>query len=423
MKKKPIKRPTPTKGKVSVLAQLCNFIPGHLVPKLARECGIDAKARAFTVWSHVVAMLYAQLVHALSLNDVCDALRHHARSLGRIRGAVAPSRNGLSTANRERDAVFAERLFWKTFEHLQSLSPRFGVVRGGGLTRRFRRTIHVVDSSTIQLVANCMDWARHRRRKAAAKLHLRLDLHSLLPRFAIVDTAKDSDAKRAREVCADVREGEIVIFDRAYIDLAHLCSLTFRGVWWVTRTKENLKLRVVKRLQLSRNGRILRDDLVVFKNPGSKLEYPWRLRRIVALVEVDGREVEMTFLSNHLEWAPSTIADLYRCRWQIEVFFKQIKQTLQLCDFLGHNANAVRWQVWMALLLYVLLRFQAFLSKWPHSFSRLFTLTRGVVWDRFHLLDLLDFYGTAGGRWRMRAEPQQAYLPGFVPKPTGQHMA
>lgn len=102
---------------------------------------------------------------------------------------------------------------------MQSLNPRFGAGRAGGLTRRFRRTIHVVDSSRIQLVANCMDWARHRRRKAAAKLHLRLDLHSLLPRFAIVDTAKDSDAKRAREVCAEVREGEIVIFDRAYLDL------------------------------------------------------------------------------------------------------------------------------------------------------------------------------------------------------------
>jgi hypothetical protein len=422
MKRKPKKRPTPTKGKASVLAQLCNFIPGHLVPKLARECGIDGKARTFTVWSQVVAMLYAQLVHALSLNDVCDGLRHHARSLSRLRGAVAPSRNAFSHANRERDASFAEKLFWEVMTHLQTLQPRFGSGQARGLTRRLRRTIHVVDSSTIQLVANCMDWARHRRRKAAAKLHLRLDLHSLLPRFAIVDTAKDNDARRAHEVCAGVREGEIVIFDRAYLDLVHLCSLVVRKIWWVTRAKENLKLRVVKRLQRGRKGNILRDDLVVFKNKGSKLEYPMRLRRIVALVEVDGRQMEMTFLTNHLEWAASTVADLYRCRWQIEVFFKQIKQTLQLCDFLGHNANAVRWQVWMALLLYVLLRYQSFLSGWAHSFSRLFTLLRGVVWDQFYLLALLEFYGTAGRRWRMRAEPHQAYLPGLAPNPVGQHV-
>ena len=423
MKKKRNKRPTPTKGKISTLAQLCNFIPGHLVPKLSREYGIDAKARTFTVWSQVVAMVYAQLVHAISLNDVCDGLRHHARLLGRIRGAVAPSRNAFSHANRQRDAMFAEALFWRTFEHLQKLQPGFGYGKGGGLARRFRRAIHVVDSTTIQLIANCMDWARHRRRKAAAKCHMRLDLQSLLPKFAIVDTAKDSDSKRAYEVCAGVRQGEIVIFDRAYLDLVHLSCLAIRGVWWVTRAKENLQLRVVKRLQRGRKGRIIRDDLVVFKNKDSKMEYPWRLRRVVALVEVDGREVEMTFLSNHLEWAASTIAELYRCRWQIEVFFKQIKQTLQLCDFLGHNANAVRWQVWMALLLYVLLRFHAFMSSWPHSFSRLFTLIRGVVWDRFHLLNLLEFYGTAGGKWRMRAEPHQAYLPGFAPDSMGQHVA
>ncbi len=129
----------------------------------------------------------------------------------------------------------------------------------------------------------------------------------------------------------------------------------------------------------------------------------------------------MEFLTNNFAWAPSTVADLYRCRWQIEVFFKQIKQTLQLCDFLGHSANAVRWQVWTALLLYVLLRFQAFLSEWPHSFTRLFTMIRSVLWDRFHLPSLLRFYGTAAEPWRMRAAPEQAFLPGLGLEPVGQH--
>lgn len=128
----------------------------------------------------------------------------------------------------------------------------------------------------------------------------------------------------------------------------------------------------------------------------------------------------MEFLTNNFEWSPATVADLYRCRWRIEVFFKQIKQTLQLCDFMGHSANAVRWQVWTALLLYVLLRFQAFLHSWPHSFTRLFTLLRGVAWDRFELGALLTFYGTAGERWRMRAQPEQGYLPGFAPVAVGQ---
>lgn len=363
-----------------------------------------------------MALLYTQLTHAIGLNDACDGLRHHAGWLARIRGATAPSRNGFSHANRERDALMAERLFWEVLDHLRGLQPAFGTGRRfRGLPRRFKRVIHVVDSTTIQLIASCLDWAKHRRRKAAAKCHLRLDLQSLLPRFAIVDTARHADAARAREVCAGIRAGEIVIFDRAYVDFAHLFGLLLRGVFWVTRTKENMQFRVVKKRLRRPDGRILRDEEVVLVTPHSRGEYPNRLRRVTALVELDGQETVMEFLTNHFEWAPATVADLYRCRWQIEVFFKQIKQTLQLCDFLGHNANAVRWQVWTALLLYVLLRFQAFLHDWPHSFTRLFTLIRGVLWDRFDLPELLDFYGTASEPWRMRAQPEQGYLPGFSP--------
>ena len=402
------------------MAQLCNFIPGHLVGKLARKHGVEAKARTFSAWSHVVAMLYGQLTHAIGLNDVCDALRHHAGWLARIRGATPPSRNGFSHANKVRDAAMAEQLFWGVLQHLRTVQPGFGAGRHG-LSRRFRRVIHVVDSTTIQLIASCMDWAKHRRRKAAAKCHLRLDLQSLLPRFAIVATARDNDDARAREVCAGIRAGEIVLFDRAYVDFAHLFGLLVRGVFWVTRTKTNLQFRVVKKRLPRPAGKILRDDEVVLINPNSRGEYPHRLRRVTAEIELDGQTTVMEFLTNNFDWAPSTVADLYRCRWQIEVFFKQIKQTLQLCDFLGHSANAVRWQVWTALLLYVLLRFQAFLSAWPHSFTRLFTLIRGVVWDRFHLTDLLVFYGTAGERWRMRAQPEQGFLPGLSPDPVGQH--
>ncbi len=385
-----------------------------MVVKLAREHGVDAKARTFSAWSHVVAMLYGQLTHAIGLNDVCDALRHHAGWLVRIRGATAPSRNGFSHANKVRDAAMAEQLFWRVLEHLQTIQPHFGAARRG-LAHRFKRVIHVVDSTTIQLIASSMDWAKHRRRKAAAKCHLRLDLHSLLPRFALVGTAGDHDNARAREVCAGIRAGEIVIFDRAYVDFAHLFGLLLRDVSWVTRTKDNLKLRVVQRRLHRTDGRILRDDEVILVTAGSRGEYPNRMRRITALVELDGKETELEFLTNNFDWAASTVADLYRCRWQIEVFFKQIKQTLQLCDFLGHSANAVRWQVWTALLLYVLLRFQAFLSSWPHSFTRLFTLIRGVIWDRFHLPGLLRFYGTADRPWRMRAHPEQAFLPGLEP--------
>jgi IS4 transposase len=138
------------------------------------------------------------------------------------------------------------------------------------------------------------------------------------------------------------------------------------------------------------------------------------MRRVTAWVEVDGEERLMTFLTNQLTWSPETMAELYRCRWQIEVFFKQIKQTLQLADFLGTSANAVRWQIWIALLIYLLLRYLAYLSQWAHSFSRLFAVVRTSLWRKWHLPSLLQRYGTAGGHFHYLSHPEQAYFPGFA---------
>jgi hypothetical protein len=360
-----------------------------------------------------VSLIYAQLTHSLGLNDVCDALRLHSGPLSAIRGATPPSKNALSHANRERNPKMAEALFWTMLAHLQQLHPGFGARRRPKLAFRFKRLIHIVDSTTIQLVANSLDWARHRRRKAAAKCHVRLNLQTFLPRFALVDTAGEHDNRRAHELCAGVQAGEIVIFDKAYVDFAHLAALSLREVFWVTRAKENMQYRVVRKFQPGADGNLLRDDLIRLTGAAGKA-YPVELRRVVALIEVEGELREMVFLTNNLTWSAQTIADLYRCRWSIEVFFKELKQTLQLADFLGHNANAVRWQVWTALLVYLLLRFCAFLSQWSHSFTRLFTLIRSALWQRLDLRQLLDRYGTAGGGGHFLGTPQQAYLPGLT---------
>ena len=403
----------PTAAKFSLLRQLCNLIPNHLVQQLAREHAVEERSRTFRPWSHVVSLIYAQLTHSLGLNDVCDALRLHSGPLSAIRGATPPSKNALSHANRERNPKMAEALFWTMLAHLQQLHPGFGARRRPKLAFRFKRLIHIVDSTTIQLVANSLDWARHRRRKAAAKCHVRLNLQTFLPRFALVDTAGEHDNRRAHELCAGVQAGEIVIFDKAYVDFAHLAALSLREVFWVTRAKENMQYRVVRKFQPGADGNLLRDDLIRLTGAAGKA-YPVELRRVVALIEVEGELREMVFLTNNLTWSAQTIADLYRCRWSIEVFFKELKQTLQLADFLGHNANAVRWQVWTALLVYLLLRFCAFLSQWSHSFTRLFTLIRSALWQRLDLRQLLDRYGTAGGGGHFLGTPQQAYLPGLT---------
>ena len=399
----------------TVLRQLVELIPSYLVPKLAREHGVDARSRTFSPWSHVVALLYAQLAHSLSLNDICDSLRVWTTPLRAMRGARPPSRNALSHANKVRDCAMAEALFWRVLENLQNTFPGFRQGTTRGLAWRFRRSIHVVDSTVIQLVSACLDWARHNRRKAAARVHMRLSLRSLLPGFVIVDSARQSELSRAREMCAGLQRGEIVLFDKGYQWFAHLWELNCRGVFFVTRAREDLRFKVKKRLSRGGDPRILADELVVNTGRWTKGDYPGVLRRVRARVQVDGEERELVFLTNNLTWSATSIAELYRCRWQIEAFFKQIKQTLQLADFLGRSANAVTWQVWMALLVYVLLRFIAWRSKWAHSFSRLFTLLRAAMWQRGDLAKLLDRYGTADGHFALLQRTFQSYLPGFAP--------
>jgi hypothetical protein len=185
MKKK--KQFNPAASKFSVLHQICNLIPAPLVPSLARELGVEAQSRDFKPWSHVVAMIYAHWSHAFGLNDLCDALQMNSGPLSAIRGATYPSRNGLSHANKIRTATLAERLFWKLLDRLQRQHPGFGrTPQAKRFAWRFHKSIQIADATTLQLVAHCMDWAKHRRRKAAAQGHMRLDLESFLPRFVLV---------------------------------------------------------------------------------------------------------------------------------------------------------------------------------------------------------------------------------------------
>jgi Transposase DDE domain/Domain of unknown function (DUF4372) len=403
----------PAKANFSVFRQICQLIPGHLVARLAREHHVEELARTFTPWSHVVAMLYAQVGHALSLNDVCDGLAMQAGSLQEIRGARVPSRNGLSTSNRERDAAMAEALYWAVLAGLCQAQPNFSREHGGkNFAYRFKRRIHLVDATTIQLVANCMDWARHRRRKAAVKCHLRLDLQTFLPSFVVIDTAREHEVRRAAELCRDLQAGEIAVFDKGYLELELFQDLHTRGIFWVTRAKDTLGFEVVEE-KAPAGENILRDCQIRLKYHHSKKAYPATLRWVQARILVDGQEQVMEFITNHLEWSATSVADLYRCRWQIEVFFKSLKQNLQIGAFLGYSANAVRWQIWMGLLTHLLMRYLQWQSQWKSHFKRLFTIVRCALWYRWDLQKVLAFYGTAGPQRRIRTNAAQAFLPGF----------
>ena len=395
---------------LAVLGQIVKHIPGKLIEKLKVKHKIQT--RSFSETSHVVAMIFAQLSHALSLNDICDCLHFHKGYLAQIRCCVPPSRNGLAHANATRDAALAEELFWSVLADIKEKYPEFisNGRRYPGLPWRFKRAIHVVDSTTIQLIAKCMNWAKHSQQKAAAKMHLDLDLKSFLPNFAIVNRAKDSDPKMAWALCEPIRSGEIVVFDKAYVDFPHLYHLHKRGVTWVTRAKDNMCFEVMgqqlseEEIQQARHmyeagifmGRqpiVLSDCRIRLTMENSCAKYPDHLRMIEACVLQDGKPCLMQFITNQFEWSAYSICELYLARWGIEVFFKEIKQTLQLADFLGTSENAIKWQIWTALLTYLLLRLNAWLGGWKRSFRRFFTLVKGVLWSQKRLSTLIALVG------------------------------
>ena len=394
---------------------ICNLIPPYLVAALARKHGIDKQARTFSPWSHIVALIFAQLASSLSLNDVVDTLRNHIGRLFQIRRATPPSQSGLSYATMNRSADMAEELFWRVLDHLQTRLPTFGLRhRYSALPHRFSRVIYAVDSSTIQLVANCMNWAKHRRQKAAAKMHLTLDLNRFLPSVAIVKAANTHDSTEAKELCAHLQDGEIALFDKAYVHFEHLYHLASRGVQWVTRAKDNMACRVVGQHAPVR-GHILSDSIIELSTEKSREQYPQTLRLVTAMVEIDGKVRRMEFITNNMDWAASSVCDLYKSRWGIEVFFKQIKQTLKLSSFLGYSENAIRWQVWTAMLTYVLLRFVDEMSTWSGSFRRLFTLIRGVLLSHRDLWRVIESCGTAPTRPPPDQAGNQPCLPGLGP--------
>ena len=278
---------------------------------------------------------------------------------------------------------------------------------------------------------------------AAAKAHCGLNMQSFMPEFAIVKSAKDSDPKTAWELCAGLKAGEISVFDKAYVDFKHLNHLHERGVVWVTRSKDNMlyevmgqqpispeesessntlkvmgqhrrrKLKAIrkKRKYVRKKIQIISDERIQLIGVDTAKHYPRELRLITAEVEIKKKMTRMTFITNNFDWSAYTICELYRSRWGIEVFFKELKQTLQLVDFMGYNENAVRWQVWVALLAYVLLRFIAWSNQWKHTFSRLFTLLRSLLWNYFDIPSVISCCDSVGrrGRARIRGSPERAY--------------
>ena len=398
---------------ISVAGQLFNLIPPRLIGEMAQRYAIHA--RRFDERSHVFALMLCQIAHFCGLNETCDVMAVFESEMRRVRNCVAPKRNTFSHANATRDPALAEELYWRMFHLLTEREPKFGFQRQGGRLARFRfRHIYAIDSSTIALVHNCIDWAKHRRRKAAVKVHMRTDTACMLPRCVIIEPAKHHDVTQADALCQGLGPGDIVIEDRAYNDWDHQWRLDAAGVFYVVREKQRARFRVVSSKPADAlPPNVLSDEMIELTGQQTRESYAKQVRRVRARVKVDGKMRELVFLTNSTSWSGATIADLYRERWTVEVLFKELKQTLQLKDFLGESENAVKWQIWTALLAHLLLRYLKHVTGWRLSYSRLVGLVRGVVWLHVDLVWLLRFYGTAHPPEPAGPGQKAPFLPGF----------
>jgi len=237
---------------------------------------------------------------------------------------------------------------------------------------------------------------------------------SRLPAFAVVEDAGHHDSTQAQTLCAGLTAGDVCLADRAYTDFSFLDDLRARGVFFVVRQKANMRLKCVGRLPQSRDASVIGDELVAPVLARSRKRYPVPLRRVTARVEVDGKMKVMAFFTNNLDWSARTVAELYRARWAVELFFKELKQTCQIRDFVGYNENAVKWQVWTGMLVHLLLRFMRHVAGWELSFSRLAGVARAAVWVKRDLVAILKTYGTAPrprpGEPREKPPPLQVFF-------------
>ena len=393
------------------LGQIVQRIPRWLIEKTANAHGVDA--RKFSATSHFVMLILGHLTRASCLTETCDDADLNRRKLSLVRNATPGKRNTFSHANRTRPAEVAEEVYRETARHLGEVSPDFiPPKRVRGFLSRFRdRGIFAIDSTVIKLALSCIASYPYRSKKAAAKMHARLPVGSFIPSVVRIEAGKPHDSTMADELTKDMKAGDILLADRAYVDFLFLHNLTARDVFWVLRQKVNMLYEVVERKEAS--GNIISDEIVRLTAANTAGKYPQTFRRVQAIVEVNGEKRVMTFLTNNTKWAASTICELYRARWEIEVFFKELKQTLQLADFIGTNENAVKWQIWTGLLTHLLLHYLKFLSGWNKAFSRLVGIVRSAVWMDLDIVETLRLYGTASPPHRPRPHYIQQCLAGF----------
>jgi len=328
----------------TIFSQLMEFLPTYEFRQCVKRYNGNYKVKSFSCWNQFLTMAFAQLTYRESLRDIQACLRVAQNKLYHMgfRGKI--SRNTLANANRVRDW----RIYADFAQVLISIARPLYAKDNFGL--ELERTVYALDSTIIDLCLSLFPWATFRKRKGAIKLHTLLDLHGGIPTMIFITHGKIHDAKILDNLL--IEPGAIYVMDRGYLDFARLNKIQQASAFFVTRTKKNFNFKRLYSHNVDKDTGIQCDQTIVLMGFYSKKDYPEKLRRI-RLLDPETRK-RLIFLTNNFKLPAKTIADLYRCRWQVELFFKWIKQHLRIKAFYGTSENAVKTQIWIAISVYVL---------------------------------------------------------------------
>jgi hypothetical protein len=388
----------------SLFSQLVALFNRGQFHKLVFHHKAEQYAKGFNSWDHFVAMLFCQLAQAKSLREICGGL---SCCLGKLRhlGVIkAPNKSTLSYANAHRPWQMYRDLFYQTLDLCK--------MAGAGKHHfRFKNKLLSLDSSTISLCLALFPWAKFRRTKGAIKLHLLLDHDGYLPTYAYISNGKKHDVTIARKV--SLSPYSIVAMDKGYNDYGLFAYWTKNLIFFVTRLKENADYTVVEDRSIPQNRNILSDQLIQFNGYYARKKCPHILRKVAVWDEQKNRQIVL--LTNHLEFGATTVSAIYKDRWQIELFFKALKQNLKVKTFVGTSENALYIQIWTALIAMLLIKYLQFKSKFAWSLSNLVAFLR---WNLFTYRDLWEWIDKPFDVLPITPESVQYLLPFGV---VGQH--
>jgi hypothetical protein len=353
---------------MSLFNQLLQHFPKLEFAALVKKHNAERAAKGFSCRAQLVAMLFCQMAHADSLREICNGLACCLGKLVHLGIDVAPSKSTLSYANKHRPAKLYEELFYTAL-------ARFRDEKGLGQRKqkfRFKNKLLSLDSTTISLCLEMFPWAKFRQAKGGVKAHVLLDHDDYLPSYVLITEARCSDVKLADSF--PLNPGSIVAMDRGYSDYALYGRWTEQKIFFVTRLKDNARYEVLDAGPVPANRNILSDDLIQFTGDKAQKDCPFPLRRVVVWDAAGNREIVL--LTNLLEFGSTTIAAIYKDRWEIELFFKALKQNLKVKSFVGTSENALRIQIWTALIAILLLKWVHHLSKVKWSLSNLASMLR-----------------------------------------------